>query len=170
MVRWAITAVAASLLWWWTPFTLLCGRVRSRALLFTGVLTAACLLVLGGVSSVYLPRAIRSQERQFGTIGAVFAIESWLVVLGGTVVAAAVVGAVAAQYPGPIGRLVRGSSDPTGWLRPLPGLHKRGGRKLLIELPTSAPPDQSDPAGGPGSTDRAAPPDWTARPGDRNPG
>jgi len=109
--------VGAVLLWWWTPYLLLLGRVRARSLLPGGLLTAAAMLVLGKVSSVVLPRTVRNNERQFGTIGMVFAIESWLVVVACTIVLAAVVSAVAAQADGPFGRLARGAADLDGWRR-----------------------------------------------------
>jgi membrane protein len=84
-------------LWWMTPFLLLCGRVRARALLLTGALTTAGLIAAAGVSTKVLPGVIRSNERQFGTIGVVFAIQSWLVALGGLIVAAAILGALLMQ-------------------------------------------------------------------------
>jgi membrane protein len=113
----ALTAVGAVGLWWWTPYVLLMGRVRLRSLLPCGVLTGVALIVLGRVAAVVVPRTIRNNERRFGTIGVVFAIQSWLVVLSCTIVAAAVIGAVAAQTSGPIGALARGSPDPEGWRR-----------------------------------------------------
>jgi membrane protein len=118
VVRVVLSGIGAVGLWWWTPFVLLMGRVRLRSLLPCGVLTAVCLLVLGRVSVVVLPRAISNNERRFGTIGVIFAIQSWLVVVGVTIVAAAVIGAVAAQTSGPLGALARGSADPEGWRRP----------------------------------------------------
>jgi len=113
----ALTAVGAVGLWWWTPYVLLMGRVRLRSLLPCGVLTGVALIVLGRVAAVVVPRTIRNNERRFGTIGVVFAVQSWLVVLSCTIVAAAVIGAVAAQTSGPIGALARGSTDPDGWRR-----------------------------------------------------
>ncbi len=115
VLRGILAAAGAVLLWWWTPYILLAGRVRPRALLPGGILTAAALLLLGLVGSVYVPRSVRSNERQFGTIGVVFAIESWLVVVACVLVASAVVAAVAAQTDSPIGRLFRGTADPAGW-------------------------------------------------------
>ena len=64
-----------------------------------------------------VPRLVRSNEQQFGTIGAVFAIESWLVVVGCALVLCAVVGAWLAQQPGPLGRLSRGREDVDAWQR-----------------------------------------------------
>ena len=75
------------------------------------------MLVLGGISSIVVPRTIRSSERQYGSIGAVFAFESWLVVVCCTLVLTAVIGAVTAQLDGPIGRLARGATAPDGWRR-----------------------------------------------------
>ena len=117
VVRTVLTTLGAVLLWWWTPYILLDGRVRFRALLPGAILTAAALLALGLVGSVYVPRSVRSNERQFGTIGVVFAIESWLVVVACVLVAAAVVAAVAAQTDGPLGRLWRGTAELDGWRR-----------------------------------------------------
>jgi membrane protein len=116
-LRAVLVVVGSVLLWWWTPYLLLLGRVRARALLPGGLLTAAALMVLGAVGEVLVPRTIRSNERHFGTIGVVFAIESWLVVICCTIVGCTVVAAVAAQTDGPIGRLVRGSAAVDGWRR-----------------------------------------------------
>jgi len=117
VIRTVLVVAGAVLLWWWTPFLLLLGRVRARSLLPGGLLTAAAMLVLSKVSSVVVPRTVRNNERQFGTIGVVFAVESWLVVVACTIVLAAVVGAVAAQTDGPLGRFFRGAADLEGWRR-----------------------------------------------------
>jgi membrane protein len=114
LLRGALLVAGALLLWWWTPFLLLLGRVQPRALLPTGVLTAATALLLGGVSNVVVPRMVRTNERQYGTIGTVFAIESWFVVVAATIVLAAVAGAWLGQHPGRLGEAIRG---PAGWER-----------------------------------------------------
>lgn len=115
VARAVLLVLGSVVLWWWTPYLLLVGRVRPRALLPTGLFTAAAMAVLGVAGSVYVPRSVRSNERQFGTIGVVFAIESWLVVIGCTLVATAVTGAVLAQLDGPVGRIARGRADVEGW-------------------------------------------------------
>ncbi|HEX6870193.1 MAG TPA: YhjD/YihY/BrkB family envelope integrity protein [Micromonosporaceae bacterium] len=117
VTRSVITAIGTILLWWWTPFVLLLGRVRLRALSASGLLTGISVLVLGRVSTVVVPRTVRTNERRYGTIGVFFAIESWLVVIGCTIVIAAVAGAVLAQTGGPLGRWIRGAVDPDGWRR-----------------------------------------------------
>jgi membrane protein len=116
-IKLALTVVGAVALWWWTPYVLLMGRVRLRSLLPCGVLTGVAVLVMGRVAAVVVPPSVRNNERRFGTIGVFFAIQSWLVALSCTIVAAAVIGAVAAQTSGPIGALARGSTDPEGWRR-----------------------------------------------------
>ena len=120
VLRSVLVTAGAVLLWWWTPYVLLAGRVRARALVPSGVLTATALIVVSAIGSVYVPRSVRSNERQFGTIGVVFAIESWLVVVACVLVGSAVVSAVAAQTDGPIGRVFRGTSDVAGWRRAKP--------------------------------------------------
>lgn len=117
LLRTGLVVAAAVLLWWWTPYVLLLGRVRPRALLPCGLLTATAMLALGKVSTVVVPRTIRSNERRFGTLGVVFAIESWLVIVGCTIVVASVIGAVLAQTGGPIGRLARGRAELDAWRR-----------------------------------------------------
>ncbi|NUR92349.1 MAG: ribonuclease BN [Nonomuraea sp.] len=105
------TLVWLALLWWWTPYLLLGGRVRWRSLVPTAVLSAVALAVLGLVSARYMPYALTTNERKYGTLGVVFALESWLAVVCGALVFSAVLGAHAAQSRGPLSRWWRGSSD-----------------------------------------------------------
>jgi membrane protein len=129
LMRLVLQCVAALGLWWFTPFILLCGRVRLRPLLLTGVLTAIAIVVAGAVSAVVMPRLIGSNERQYGTIGAAFAIESWLVVMSALIVACAILGAVAAQADNAIGRWTRGHPDPQAWHRDVRRFSARAGAR-----------------------------------------
>lgn len=117
ILRPTLLLLGAVVLWWFTPYLLLLGRVRLRPLLPGAVLTALAMGVLGKVSTVILPRTLANNERRFGTIGAVFAIESWLVVLACTLVAAVVAGALIGQATGPLGELARGTPETEGWRR-----------------------------------------------------
>ncbi len=110
-------AIGAIGMWWWSPFLLLGGRVRWRALLPTAVLTATGQLALSLGSAVVMPRLIRNNETQYGAIGVVFAIESWMLVVAGVVVVGASLGAMLARAPWPIGRWIRGTDDHEGWQR-----------------------------------------------------
>ncbi|GAA4051666.1 YhjD/YihY/BrkB family envelope integrity protein [Nonomuraea soli] len=105
------------LLWWWTPYLLLGGRVRWRALLPTALLSMVSMIVLSVVSAIYMPIVLDNNERRYGLIGVVFALESWLAVVCGALVGSAVLGALAAQSDGRIGRLVRGVEPVDGWRR-----------------------------------------------------
>ncbi len=116
-LRRVLLAAGSLVLWWITPFLLLSGRVKLRALMVTAVLTAASLVVVLTVSGIFMPDRIRASEAQFGTIGAAFAIESWLVGVAAVTVIAAMLGALAAQSGGWLGALARGTHDPDGWRR-----------------------------------------------------
>jgi membrane protein len=107
----------AFFLWWWSPWLLLGGRVRWRALLPTAVATTVATGVLGALSGAIMPRLVSSNENQFGPIGVVFAVESWLVVVAGALVVCAALGATIAKLDGPLGRLARGDTDTEAWRR-----------------------------------------------------
>lgn len=85
------------LLWWWTPYVLLGGRVRWRSLVVTGLVSAVAVVTLGVVSSVYMPIVLKGNEGKYGAIGVVFALESWLAVLCGALVICAMVGAAVSR-------------------------------------------------------------------------
>jgi membrane protein len=133
-----IGSIAGVAMWWWTPYLLLGGRVRWRALLPGALLTALGQLMLSSVSAVFLPRMIRSNEQQYGLIGTVFAVESWLVIVCGVFVVGAAFGAALGRGPGLIGRLVRGTPDPDGWRRLPP--QQRSQRAATPAAPATASP------------------------------
>lgn len=113
-IRPLLTVLFAFLLWWWTPYVLLGGRVRWRSLALTGLISAIVVAILGWVSSIYMPYVLSSNESKYGTIGVVFALESWLAVLCGALVLCAMVGAVGARLDSKVGLLIRGRE---GWQR-----------------------------------------------------
>jgi len=80
------------LLWWWTAHLLLQGRISWRALLPGAAVSAVLVVLLSAASGVFMPRYARVNLEEFGPLGVVFAIASWLVVFGGVLVLAAVVG------------------------------------------------------------------------------
>jgi len=103
--------------WWWTPFLLLGGRVCWRALIPGAVLTTAAQVVATAVSAVVMPRMFRSNEADYGPIGVVFALETWLIVIAGILVVGAALGAFMGRLDGRFGRWVRGNDRPDGWRR-----------------------------------------------------
>ena len=104
-------------MWWWTPFLLLGGRVRARALIPAAVIITGAQLAAGLVSSAIVPRTIRNNESSYGPIGAVFAFQSWLVIVMGLLVVGTTLGAIIGSSDSRIGQWIRGTSDPDGWRR-----------------------------------------------------
>jgi membrane protein len=112
----ALAAVAAAFcLWWWSQRMLTARRVRWRALIPGAALSAFGMLTLGVLSAGIVPRMIASNQRMLGPSGAIFALVSWLIVIGTVLVVTATIGAVLAQEGGLIGRLMRGNELPDGW-------------------------------------------------------
>jgi len=90
---------AGTVLWWWTPYVLLQGREPWRNLLPGALLTAASLAALTRLSEVLMPPYVAANVSQFGALGLVFAASTWLLVFGGVLVVACVLGRVAVVEP-----------------------------------------------------------------------
>lgn len=90
---------AGTALWWWTQYVLLQGRVRWRSLLPGALLTAVALAALTRLSEVFMPAYVAANVSQFGALGLVFAASTWLLVFGGILVVACVLGRVAVVEP-----------------------------------------------------------------------
>ncbi|MFH8387619.1 YhjD/YihY/BrkB family envelope integrity protein [Kitasatospora sp. NPDC018058] len=73
--------VTATLLWWWTQHLLLGGRVPWLPLLPGAALTSAGLTALASGSQLYIPRSLNHSVAQFGPLGLVFTLLSWLIVV-----------------------------------------------------------------------------------------
>jgi hypothetical protein len=118
------------------------------------------------VSSAIVPRTIRSNESSYGPIGAVFAFESWLVVIMGLLVVGTALGAIIGLSDSRVGRWVRGTSDPDGWRREPKQVHlRRPKHPALTDTATMTPapdgasgsgPSAADQIGEPQSADHAA--------------
>ncbi|NUU22152.1 MAG: hypothetical protein HOV68_11665 [Streptomycetaceae bacterium] len=133
-LRMLIASAGSLALWWWTPFVLLSGRVRWRALAPTALATAVGTLALAVLSAEYVPHLLATNERRYGTIGVAFAIESWLVVLFAIVLGATVLGAVLVDSPGRVGVWARGAVEREGWRRtPGHGADKRSAGEWAAE-------------------------------------
>jgi|EndMetStandDraft_3_1072993.scaffolds.fasta_scaffold232523_2 membrane protein len=92
---WVVVRVAAaSLLWWWTLHVLLAGRVAWRRLAVSAGLTGTAVVVYSAGSAVVMPRYASSTAQQFGTLGLVLTVATWLVGLAGVMVVAGVIGRV----------------------------------------------------------------------------
>jgi membrane protein len=97
LLRLAGQVVASTLLWWWTTRVLLQGREPWSNLWPAALLTAIGMAVLTRGSQVLMPPYVRTNVEQFGALGLVFAASTWLLVFGGVVVVANVLGRVAVE-------------------------------------------------------------------------
>ncbi|MFI7413902.1 YhjD/YihY/BrkB family envelope integrity protein [Streptomyces sp. NPDC049627] len=86
-------------MWWWTQHLLLTGRVPWLPLLPGALLTGTALSVLTAVAQLYIPRALNHSLDNYGSLGAVFTLLSWLIALCVVVTLCIAVGAVIAREP-----------------------------------------------------------------------
>lgn len=98
---WRLTGqvVAGTALWWWSARVLLQDRQPWLDLLPGAVLTSVGLAVLTRGSEVFMPPYVAANVDQFGVLGLVFAASTWLLVFGGVLVVAAVLGRVVVVEP-----------------------------------------------------------------------
>jgi uncharacterized BrkB/YihY/UPF0761 family membrane protein len=85
---------AETLFFWWKMHFLLGGRVRWRVLFRPALVTAVPWLGLAVFSSLFFSNSVISDSREYGTIGVVFTLLSWLVLIGTVVVLGAAGGTV----------------------------------------------------------------------------
>jgi membrane protein len=83
--------------WTVSPFILLGRRLGWRPLVPTGVITALAMSVLGVATVIWMPHAVAESAERYGLIGIAFALVSWLVAAGFTLVGSAAAGAVVAE-------------------------------------------------------------------------
>ncbi|MFI9029527.1 ribonuclease BN [Streptomyces sp. NPDC053560] len=92
-----LQVAAAMGLWWWTQHLLLAGRVGWLPLLPGALLTGAGTSVFAATSVLWMPRTLRRSVDQFGLLGSVFTLLSWLILFCTTVVAGIAIGYLVAH-------------------------------------------------------------------------
>ncbi|MER6065338.1 YhjD/YihY/BrkB family envelope integrity protein [Streptomyces sp. NPDC001792] len=105
-----LTWVSQVGLWWWTQHLLLGGLVGWKPLLPGALITATVLTALAMTARLYMPRALDRALADYGSVGSVFVLLSWLIVVCVAAAVAVSAGAVLAQEPFLAGRL--GSPPP----------------------------------------------------------
>jgi membrane protein len=85
---------AALLFFLWTMHFLLAGRASWKALIRPALVTAVLWLALAGFSSISLSSSIVSDSKLYGTIGVVFTLLTWFILVAAVLVLGAASGAV----------------------------------------------------------------------------
>jgi membrane protein len=106
VVLFAIDALLTTLV----PSMLLGGAVPARRLVPGGLVYALIMLAVRPAGEIYLPRALRSSNAHYGTIGLAFTYIGWLYVISFCLLASAVIGQVLAEDRGLLGRVIRGEA------------------------------------------------------------
>ncbi|MET7698912.1 YhjD/YihY/BrkB family envelope integrity protein [Streptomyces sp. NPDC005485] len=95
----------AVLLWWWTQHLLLGARIGWMPLLPGAVLAGVGMVTFVYVSGLFMPAAMQRSLAQFGSLGYVFALLSWLITCSCVIVTGIALGQVTA-VSGPFPRLL----------------------------------------------------------------
>ena len=99
-----VISVAA---WTATPWLMLLGDVRFRALIATGVVTAVLIAGYTAAAPVWMPNTISSNQAQFGFFGVALSLISWLSGATICILLGASTGAVLVSDEGVVGRICR---------------------------------------------------------------
>jgi membrane protein len=91
--------LALSLIWWATSWLLLFGRVAWGRLLLGAALTGVIGVAYTRTSAVVMPPYVQANADQFGTLGIILAISTWLIGFAGIMVAAALIGRIVSEDP-----------------------------------------------------------------------
>jgi membrane protein len=94
---WAARVVLGGLIWWWSMRLLLAGRVPWGRLAFPAFLTGAGVWLYTAGSGLVMARYVRAEAQQFGTLGVVLAVATWLVGFASVMVVCAVLGRVVTE-------------------------------------------------------------------------
>jgi membrane protein len=108
-VVFALVAMAGVVgLWWLTPWLMLQRQVRLRVLAPTAVITGVAQTIYAASASVWMPRTLANNQRQFGFFGVALSLVTWLSGAAIIIVVGACAAPVVADDKGPLGRMVRG--------------------------------------------------------------
>jgi membrane protein len=97
-------------MWWFTAWLMLMGQVRLRALFPAGLITGIALSGYALSATLWMPNTVTSNNHQYGIFGVALALVAWFSGAAICIIVGACAGAVLAEDPGPIGRLVRGGA------------------------------------------------------------
>ncbi|MER7753730.1 ribonuclease BN [Kitasatospora sp. NPDC097643] len=92
-----LSLTASVLLWWWTQHLLLGGRIGWLPLLPGAVLAGGGMVAFLHASRLVTPQSLRRSIDQFGALGLVFTMLSWLIAVGCVLVVGLTLGQVIAS-------------------------------------------------------------------------
>ncbi|MGW0811784.1 ribonuclease BN [Streptomyces viridiviolaceus] len=92
-----LSVLSATLLWWWSQYLLLGGRIGWRSLLPGALLAGAGTVLLSRAARVVMPTAMEHSLAEFGPLGPVFTFLSWLIAVFLVAVSGLALGAYAAS-------------------------------------------------------------------------
>jgi membrane protein len=95
----AVTSIVTIAFFWWTPRELLGGRIGWRQLCPGAIATAIGLAGLHGFSALFFSALVESNRDEYGVIGVVLVLLSWMVGAGVVVFGGAVVGRLLVEEP-----------------------------------------------------------------------
>ncbi|MBV9831839.1 MAG: hypothetical protein JOZ82_09600, partial [Marmoricola sp.] len=96
---WLVHAALTGGVWWWSMRVLLAWRVPWSQLLFPAALTGLVVTTYSSGSVLVMPTYVKSSAAQFGTLGIVLAVATWLVGFAGVMVVCATLGRVFTEDP-----------------------------------------------------------------------
>ncbi|MBN0046593.1 YihY/virulence factor BrkB family protein [Streptomyces actuosus] len=108
-----LVLLASTGVWLWTQHLLPAGRVSWLPLLPGALLAAAATSALALTARLYMPTALNRALGEYGSLGLVLTVLSWLIVLCAAVTFAVTIGAVLAVEP-PLDRFLARPGDDTG--------------------------------------------------------
>ncbi len=106
----AALALSASF-WWFTAWLMMLGQVRPRVLIPSGAITGLLIGVYALSASIWMPRSVLNNSRQFGFFGIAISLVSWFSGAAICIMIGACAGPVLAEDTGSLGRVARFGAD-----------------------------------------------------------
>jgi membrane protein len=98
-LRLLLQILGASAVWWGSSWVLLFGRARGWLLLPGAVLTGVVQVLYSRGSAWLMPAYVESNAEQFGMLGVILSLSTWLIGIGGIIVGGALLGRLIVEDP-----------------------------------------------------------------------
>ncbi|MET8518713.1 YhjD/YihY/BrkB family envelope integrity protein [Nocardioides sp. NPDC004968] len=99
LLRPLLQILGACAVWWGSSWVLLFGRARGLLLLPGAVLTGVVQVLYSRGSAWLMPPYVESNAEQFGMLGVILALSTWLIGFGGIIVGGALLGRLLVEDP-----------------------------------------------------------------------